>query len=162
MPSKGKAKGNKFERDIAAHLGTVFNLNFERVPNSGAFIGGKNKFRINQLTESQQLLARGDIIVPEELSHISIECKSYKDFAWSSLFSEAKQLDGWIEQAQCDVTYWFLIFKVNRCGAKVVFDVQHIDLFNLPGNYMIYKNTIITQLQDFFELNKDRVLQLNN
>ena len=73
MPSKGKAKGNKFERNIAAHLGTVFNLNFERVPNSGAFIGGKNKFRINQLTESQQLLARGDIIVPEELSHISME-----------------------------------------------------------------------------------------
>jgi hypothetical protein len=162
MPSKGKAKGNNYEREIARHLGQVFNLNFERVPNSGAFTGGKNSFRLDRLTEAQQLLTRGDIIVPEELSNIAIECKNYKDFAWASLFSEVKQLDGWIEQAQCNTDYWFLVFKINRCGSKVVFDIQHFDLFQKPGNYMIYKGTIITQLEDFFELNKDLLLQLNN
>ena len=162
MPSKGKAKGNNYEREIAGHLGQVFNLNFERVPNSGAFIGGKNKSRISRLTVSQQLLAQGDIIVPEELAHITIECKNYKDFAWPSLFSEAKQLDGWIEQGKSDDKYWFVIFKINRCGSRVVFDKKYQSVLKIAGNYMIYKDTIITELDGFFELNKDAVLQLNN
>lgn len=162
MPSKGKAKGNRFEREVSDHLGEVFSMNFERVPNSGAFIGGKNRSRIGRLTEAQQLLAQGDIIVPEELSHITIECKNYKDFAWASLFSENKQLDGWIEQAKCDNKCWFVIFKVNHCGARVVFDRKYQDIFSSPGNYMIYKECIITELEEFFKLNKDTVLQLNN
>ena len=86
MANKNKNKGKAFERQICEILSKCFGLNFQRVPNSGAFVGGLNIQRYDKLTEEQKLLADGDIIVPKELSHISMECKSYKDFSFSSLF----------------------------------------------------------------------------
>ena len=70
MPSKQISKGSAFERQIAKHLSEVFELNFERVPNSGAFTGGKNIHRYNTLTEAQKLIYDGDILVPEQLKNI--------------------------------------------------------------------------------------------
>ena len=52
MPSRAKAKGNAWERDVAKHLSEVFNENFMRVPNSGAYTGGANVFRVDNLTET--------------------------------------------------------------------------------------------------------------
>ena len=80
MGNKNKNKGKSFERQICKILSDIFGLNFQRIPNSGAFVGGSNIDRYDKLTEEQRLLADGDIIVPKELSHISMECKSYKDF----------------------------------------------------------------------------------
>jgi hypothetical protein len=55
-----------------------FKLSFQRVPNSGALIGQSNAYRINTMSKSQVLLARGDIIVPDELLHLMI-CTLYPE-----------------------------------------------------------------------------------
>ena len=51
MANPQKNKGKNFERFVAKHLSSVFDLNFERIPNSGAFTGGKNVSRASKLTE---------------------------------------------------------------------------------------------------------------
>ena len=38
MPSKSKAKGSSYERELAKFLSEKYNGSFVRVPNSGAYI----------------------------------------------------------------------------------------------------------------------------
>lgn len=150
--NRNKEKGKGFERVVAKDLSNVFNLSFTRTPNSGAYVGGMNKVRMKYLSDSQILLTEGDIIVPDELHHVKIECKFYKDLAFHQLFDEnCKQLDVWLDQAKCDVKMWFLIFKINRRGAFVVYDSRY--KFK-HGNHCLYNNYIVTKYDNFFELNK--------
>ena len=160
MSSAAKNKGKAGERWVAAHLGEVFGLNFQRVPNSGAFTGGFNAFRKANMTATQALLANGDIIVPDELSHLSFEVKTYKDFSFAGIFSKNKQLDNWIAQAAACKKMWFLIFKINHEGAFVAFDATWHNSFFLqvPGNYARYNQCTVCSLDDFFEYNKESIL----
>jgi hypothetical protein len=118
MPSKGKAKGNKWENDVCKLFGDVFNLSFKRVPTSGAMTGGQNAALLSLLSESQKLLLRGDIIVPDELRNIVLECKSRKEFPYHQLLESSKELNDWITQLDHDLTdsslLGLLIFKANR------------------------------------------------
>ena len=157
MASYAKAKGKNFEREFAAHLSNVFGLSFMRIPNSGAFTGGKNFFRKALLSKSQNLLMTGDLIMPDELHNISVECKFYAKFSFVTLFSSNKQLDGWIAQAETANKLWFLPFKVNNCGVHVVYDPALAQL-SIPGNYMKYSKYIIVPLDGFFESNKEFLL----
>jgi hypothetical protein len=163
MPNASKNKGKSFERDLAKHLISVFGLNFERVWSSGAFVGGSNSFRIQKLSKSQSLLATGDLIVPDELSHLSFECKFYRDFSWPQLFSKNIQLDKWISQASACEKLWFLVVKINRTTPFVVFDSCHHSKWALeiPGNFLMYGKCVICSLDGFFERNKNYLL-VNN
>jgi hypothetical protein len=160
MSNYNKNKGKSYERILAKHLNKVFQLNFERVPNSGAFVGGKNSVRVQKLTSTQLLLSSGDIIVPDELSHVDFECKFYKTFAFNSLFENCEQLNKWIDQASnTSKDLWFLCIKVNHKGEYVVFDKKHTKLYDKIGNYCIYRDSFIfTSLNNFLEINKDIIL----
>ena len=158
MPSAAKAKGNSFERELADHLSRIFGYNFQRTPNSGAYSSFANAHRRSYLTPAQNLLASGDLIVPEQLSKFTFECKFYKEFSWHQLLSENKQLDKWIEQARnCD-KIWFLCVKINRQGVFVCFDNDHLVK---TLNYVIYKGCNIVPLDNFFETNKEKMLTIN-
>jgi hypothetical protein len=156
-----KNKGKAFERDICHFLEPIFGVTFCRVPCSGSITGGVNSVRGKTLTQNQQLLLTGDIIMPSELDKFAIEAKFYKDFSFSSLFQNNKQLDGWINQARGTQKIWFLMFKVNGLGVHIVFDRKLEKVYEIPGNYMFYKDCIITYLDGFFEKNKDNILKLN-
>ena len=157
MPNASKQKGNRWEREVAEHLTQVFGLNFCRVPNSGAFIGGKNEVRKQFLSENQILLATGDIIVPDELKHISLECKSYKEFSFQSLFTSNKLLNSWIDQAKTSGKKWFLLFKISRAGGYVVFHSKQ--KWSVAGrNILYYGSYTICSIDGFFEANKDLIL----
>lgn len=146
---------------IANDLSDVFGLSFTRTPNSGAYVGGLNAFRMKQLSESQILLTEGDIIVPDELHKLKLECKSYKQLAFHQLFTSCKQIDTWIDQARSDDKIWFLIFKINRAGVYVCYDNKYYPTFdNVDVNILHYKNYIISTYQGFFETNKDIILQM--
>jgi hypothetical protein len=161
VPSSSKSKGNRGEREVADRLSKLFKLNFERVPNSGAFVGGKNSSRLLRLSKTQKLLTEGDLIVPEELYNMKIECKSYKKFSWFQIFTSSKQLDDWIQQAEDTDKIWFLTFKISYCGTCVVFSQQHFEDFNIPDSFHIYKKDyIICEFNDFFQKNVDNLLQL--
>ena len=90
MPSAAKQKGNAWEREVAKDLSEVFNENFIRVPNSGAYTGGANFPRLDQLTESQKRMMDGDIMVPPCMSRFKLECKNYKTFDYHKLFTNNK------------------------------------------------------------------------
>ena len=160
MSNHNKNKGKSYERQLAKQLTSVFQLNFNRVPNSGAFIGGKNINRAQNLSEQQILLMSGDIIVPEQLAHVDFECKFYKELSFNSLFDNCQQINNWLEQAQTTVKpLWFLFFKINHKGEFVVFDKKHIKLYETIESYFIYKSKyIISSATNFLEINKDRIL----
>ena len=161
MTSRQKSKGNAFERQVADHLSKIFELNFERVPNSGAFTGGKNITRYNTLSDAQKLIYDGDILVPDELSNFKIECKSYKDFSFHGLFSQNKQLDDWISQAEVDFKLWFLIFKINNKGSYVVFNKNMWKSIRYSGCYTNYKGYYVIPMNGFFESNASTLLKMN-
>ena len=53
MSNKSKNKGKSWERDVCNFLSELYNQSFIRVPNSGAFVGGKNEFRKETLSTEQ-------------------------------------------------------------------------------------------------------------
>lgn len=161
MPNYNKNKGKNLEREVAKELTEVFGWNFTRVPNSGAFTGGMNFHRVAQLTREQNLLMCGDIIMPMQLEHVTVECKFYKSFSFQSLFDNNETLNGWIEQAKGSTgKLWFLIFKINNCGKFVVFDKKDETLFSSESNRCIYKNAyVVTSYDGFFVKNKEAILQ---
>ena len=160
MPSAAKQKGNAWERDVAKDLSETFNENFIRVPNSGAYTGGANVFRLDQLTEQQRRMMDGDIMVPPCLSRFKIECKNYKTFDFHQLFNENKTLDKWITQAEFGLL-WFLVIKVTRRGSFILFREDISDKF-LYKNFLLYKQKyIITDYKDFWVKNEDAIKRLN-
>ena len=158
--SRQKQKGNAFERVTAEHLTKVFDLKFFRTPGSGAYMGGRNFHRAHDMTNSQQLLLEGDIVVPEELADLKFECKTLKKFSFSSLYHKNATLDSWLEQAHSDDKMWFLVFKINNRGSFVAYDSHKYEPLLVPqeSNHMQYKNITITRLDGFFELNKESLL----
>ena len=160
MPSAAKQKGNAWERDVAKDLSETFNENFIRVPNSGAYTGGANVFRIDQLTEQQRRMMDGDIMVPPCLSRYKIECKNYKAFDFHQLFNENKTLDKWIKQAEFGLL-WFLVIKVTRKGSFILFRKEISKHFSYK-NYLSYKDKyVITDYKEFWQVNADAIRRLN-
>ena len=160
MPSAAKQKGNAWERDVAKDLSETFNENFIRVPNSGAYTGGANVFRIDQLTEQQKRMMDGDIMVPPGLSRYKIECKNYKAFDFHQLFNENKTLDKWIKQAEFGLL-WFLVIKVTRKGSFILFRKEVSKHFSYK-NYLSYKDKyVITDYKEFWQENADAIRRLN-
>lgn len=156
MPNKNKNKGKSFEREIVDFLKELTGLYYQRVPNSGAFTGGKNQYRAREMEQDHLNNMDGDIIVPQSWSHISIECKFYKDFAWHHILQgDHKLLNKWIEQArQTTKNHWFLCFKINRQGWYVVFDRVLENRFTLEPNRLYYQDQyIILEGESFFKRN---------
>ena len=125
MVSKSKAKGKSWERDVCNFLSELYHDSFIRVPNSGAYVGGKNEYRRDYLTEEQIKLSRGDIIPPVNFPYFLAECKNYADFPFHQLLAKTSiaQLDNWIDQVEHDVTcdddLWLLFIKITRKGTYV-------------------------------------------
>tara|TARA_R100000805_G_C3604595_1_gene105021 strand:- start:649 stop:1137 length:489 start_codon:yes stop_codon:yes gene_type:complete len=161
MPSRQKSKGNSFERTIAKHLSNVFELNFERVPTSGAMTGGLNAHVLERLSGSQKLLLEGDLIPPDEMHNLKIECKTLKRLSFSSFLSGNKTLDDWIEQAKSNSKVWFLIFKINNRGTFVLTHEYFFKKFQLKSNYIFYNGYYICPMDEFFETNKHIILNLS-
>jgi hypothetical protein len=165
--SMQKQKGNAFERVTADHLTKVFDLKFFRTPGSGAYVGGKNFHRAAELTNSQQLLLEGDIVVPEELSYLKFECKTLKKFSFSSLLEHNAIFESWVEQAKSNDKLWFLIFKINNRGSFIVYEkALHSAFFHPNDNYFSYDNdsldhgVVIERLDGWFESNKEVLLKM--
>jgi len=160
MPSAAKQKGNVWEREVAKDLSEVFDENFIRVPNSGAYTGGANFHRLDQLTESQKRMMNGDIMVPPCMSSFKIECKSYKTFDYHKCFTDNKTLNKWIQQAESGDN-WFLVIKVTRKGSYILFPINLSHYFRFK-NFLRYTDKyIITSYTDFWKNNADGIRKLN-
>lgn len=169
-----KDKGKAWEREICGFLGETLGGSFIRVPNSGAFIGGKNTARKILLDSGQIRNAKGDIIPPDNLPLLNIEAKNYADIAFNQILNGAcKQLDAWIDQTEepadpQDIS--FTIFKITRKGSWVAFKQSLQSEFDLTGlTYVTYRKDfgketacdyVIVDHETFFKQNADKIRTL--
>lgn len=168
MPSKSKNKGSGAERELCKILAETYGGSFIRVPNSGAFIGGKNAHRRDVMSTNQVRGAKGDIVPPDHMPKLVLESKFYADFPFHSLMTDGKvpQLDAWIEQTlDCveEGDIWFVAFKINRRGWFVCLPQERAATYTF-GNHACYtdakgKSFVVSDLQKFFKDNKDVVLE---
>ena len=159
MPSAAKQKGNAWERDVSKHLSKIFNANFMRVPTSGAFTGGANVWRMDEMTEDQKRMMDGDIMVPPCLSKWKFECKNYKELDFHNFFTKSRQLDTWIKQAESG-DLWFLVVKISRKCKFLLFPKKLRSKFKI-NNYTVYGKYTITDFDGFFEDNH-KVMEVLN
>jgi hypothetical protein len=164
LPSPQKAKGNSWERTVARFLTETHGASFLRVPNSGAFIGGSNATRIQNLDAGQVKNFRGDIIPPENWQRLNIEAKSKNALGWHQILSgSCKTLDAWIEQCMMvhqpgDFTVIF--FKIDRQGQYVAVRMCAEQKIAQPRNFMLYTTSagetwLISELNAFWDSNKN-------
>lgn len=156
--SKSKNKGKSFERDVCNILGKVYDNSFERVPYSGAFVGGVNASRKANLTENQIKAFKGDIIPPDNWMYFNCECKSYAEFPFHQLLQDKPipLLEQWLEQtldAHDDNDLDLLFMKFNRKGIYFAFPANLVDKCSIE-RYITYTSNnygkwIITFWQDF-------------
>jgi len=161
MPSKSKTKGKTFEREVCVFLSSLYEDSFTRVPDSGAFTGGKNAYRRETLTEGQVRAHKGDIIPPDEWKYFNAECKSYAEFPFHQLLTQnIPLLEGWLEQTRAasdEGDLDILFFKITRKGTYLAYRVEgsffhttrHIDYRD--NNNILWR---ITGFNEFFNLNK--------
>lgn len=168
MGQKSKTKGSSWERDVANYLSSLYGESFIRVPNSGAYIGGKNAARKQVLHEGQIRAMKGDIIPPLNWNRFNCECKNYADFPFHLLYQgNVKQLDQWLEQL-LDVAdpldLNILFFKITRKGKFIAVPASHS--WQSTGSYTHYRSDLLGNWKiydhdDFFNHNKDLVQQLS-
>jgi hypothetical protein len=170
LPSKGKTKGNGYEREVADFLSNLYGESFVRVPNSGAFIGGKNNHRKTNLSEQQIRGFKGDIIPGPSFPNLNLEAKFYKDFAFHQVIQgSCAQLDDWINQilTTCDKSdINILAMKFNRKGSYIAYQAHNKSL-NPGSTYTTYCNPktshgtwIILEFNNFWHLNSSHIKTL--
>lgn len=163
-----KAKGNSGELELCKKLKAIFNGSFIRVPNSGAFTGGKNAFRKEVLSENQTRSSKGDIIPPDFMPKLVLEVKWYKDFLFHQLLQPGPcpQLDEWIGQAMDAVDsgdVWYVAFKINRRGWYIAIPHEGSSVYTFKNSCDYagdHGRFIVTDCLGFFEDNRDIVLSL--
>tara|TARA_B100000953_G_scaffold296149_1_gene288442 strand:- start:317 stop:823 length:507 start_codon:yes stop_codon:yes gene_type:complete len=161
MSSKSKNKGKSWERDVCLFLSELYNDSFIRVPNSGAYTGGKNEHRKEYLTDEQIKLSRGDIVPPKSFKNFVAECKNYAEFPFHQLISTGRVslLDSWIEQVEGDSEEedtWLLFIKITRKGTYVLYPISN-KLFSLERGVR-YRQYWFCEMQYFFRHYKDTCL----
>lgn len=171
MPSKSKTKGSGYEREQSKFLSDTFGGSFIRVPNSGAYIGGKNNKRTAVLSSGQVKSFKGDIIPPDDWQFFNCECKFYADFLFHQLIypQEITILEKWIDQmmevaeAQ-DLNVLFM--KFNRKGQFVAYQKKLWDQGMCVDRHVQYQSKnngawIFTSAEDFWKNCKDSVAKIS-
>ena len=157
--NKSKTKGKTWEREVVLFLSELYQQSFIRVPNSGAYVGGKNEYRKSYLSSEQIKLMRGDIIPPEHYPNFLAECKNYAQFPFHLLGHNhrIKLLDKWIDQVENDAKEddaWLLFIKITRKGQYVVYNTRYLDPFHYG---MKYRRYWFCEMEHFFEFHKDDI-----
>lgn len=166
MAVNSKQKGSRGERECAAIFQKFLGGYFQRVPQSGAFIGKKNNSRKEYMSDTQIRASKSDIIPPDEYPKLVIECKNYKDLPYHGFVTDIKidKIDTWIVELESDCDeddFGVLCFKTNRKKWSICFHTKYLHKFQLK-NYSIYNNYIISDMEYILEHNKDIFIELSN
>ena len=168
MLMTSKSKGNRGELELCKKLSVIFSGSFMRVPNSGAFTGGKNAIRKETLSANQTRATKGDIIPPDFMPKLVLENKFYKDFRFHQLMQpgECPQLDDWIGQALDAVDagdIWYVTFKINLRGWFIAVPFEGSDQYVFENHCVYtgkYGKFIVTEGISFFENNRETILRI--
>lgn len=164
LGAKSKNKGKGFEREVAKYLSELYEESFIRVPQSGAYTGGKNAVRREVLSEGQTRAHKGDIIPPDGWQYFNCECKNYAGFTFHKLFQdqEIPLLESWITQVldagdPDDLNIIFM--KFDRIGRYVAFQLPNEFLSERSVDYYAANQTVwrFMGFDEFFKLNKENL-----
>ena len=168
MPTKQQSKGRKYEREFAKFMSDSYGESFIKSNrDSGSYIGGKNVRRMDTLSEGQILASRGDIQAPDGWKHFNVECKNgYNDFQFHylPLNKDIKLLDEWIVQvleANREGDLNLIVFNCTYKGKYVFFESKLTNHFVLKKK-IVYKQWVMTDFDDFFSENKNKIKYLSN
>lgn len=167
--SKSKEKGKSGERELCKILQEYLGGSFIRTPSSGSFVGGQNAFRKKYLSEQQTRNLKSDIIPPDNLPKLVIECKNYKNFPFQGLYKNTELSimegkNGWIPQLLTtidDDDLGFVIFKITRVGWFIAILEKNFNDF-VYSNYTKRDKFIICDLIEFLKQNSDKIKQLSS
>ena len=171
MSSKSKNKGKRYERQVALLLSNIFGDSFIRVPNSGAFVGGKNAVRRSQLTDNQNKTFKGDIIPPDNFNLI-IECKNYEKISGGlsgMIRGKSIQINKWLKELRGDAGILenrkqldphILFLKITRVGEWFIIpnELYINDINKLPRIVYFYEDVEYSILDiQYLELFKEKI-----
>ena len=150
MPSRSKAKGNKFELDMCRFFNALYETEeFARTPNSGAIMGRSNWGRKQGLAEDVKRTLGSDIIVPDWF-RFAVECKHYKDTpTYDKLIKSPgdSTVNQWLGEVMFDAInlnlHPMLIFKTNNKGTHVALPAYFIPFIEEVNYYVKYQTFII-------------------
>lgn len=161
-----KRKGNSSENEVRKILDERFSFtNFHRSPSSGAFVGGSNFYRKEELNKSQNLVFVGDIYCSREDFKFTIEHKAYAEASFWDLFNESSDLHSWMKQAEHDAESVgkqpMLIVKYNFHDRIVYLKKNYIDsldcsnletyaIFSHNGWYCFWFEDLLKETDSFF------------
>lgn len=161
-----KRKGNSSENEVRKILNERFSFtNFHRSPSSGAFVGGSNFYRKEELNKSQNLVFVGDIYCSREDFKFTIEHKAYAEASFWDLFNESSDLHSWMKQAEHDAESVgkqpMLIVKYNFHDRIVYLKKNYVDslersnletyaIFSHNGWYCFWLEDLLKETDSFF------------
>ena len=162
-----KKKGNNNENECKKILNERFEgvTIFQRTPNSGAFVGGQNFYRKEQLNEEQNLLFVGDLYCNRKDFKFTIEHKAYAEASFWDLFNESSDLHSWMKQAEHDAESVgkqpMLIVKYNNKKRIVYLKKNYVDsldcsnleayaFFEHNGWYCFWLEDLLKETDGFF------------
>ena len=160
MALNGKKKGNRGELELTKILDERFGKGkFKRVPQSGAFTGGSNRAKTENISEEAKNVLSGDLITPKGF-RFSIEHKSYGEISFWDLFNSSSKLLEWMKQAEGDAIFAkkspLLVVKINRHErlAFIKLDIGEEYFFESKGWYCYYLNKLLEITPDELWLEK--------
>lgn len=161
-----KRKGNSSENEVRKILDERFSFtNFHRSPSSGAFVGGSNFYRKEELNKSQNLVFVGDIYCSREDFKFTIEHKAYAEASFWDLSNESSDLHSWMKQAEHDAESVgkqpMLIVKYNFHERIVYLKKNYVDsldcsnldtyaIFSHNGWYCFWLEDLLKETDGFF------------
>lgn len=167
MRKNSKKKGNRGENELAKMLCERFGEgSFKRTPSSGAYTGGINREKAEDLPWEAKITLASDIITPANFNFV-IEHKFYQEVNFWNLFSSKSQWLEWIEQAEGDANFVnkepMIIVKYNRhprlCILRAPYLTEKLKELNLSIRPKLYWQPVnsniaysVILLEDLLEL----------
>jgi len=112
-----KKKGNRGELECVKILTKRFGEGFARVPSSGAWGGGQNRSKRENMSIEQKLTLVADIMTPPNFRFV-LEHKNYEAASFWDLFNASSNFNEWTEQVVSDAQFVgkepLLIMKFSR------------------------------------------------
>ena len=164
MSTKSARYGKGFEYEVRDLLREATGIDsFDRVPHSGAWLGGKNAFRATNARNDMVDIMTGDMVTPEGWRWVC-ECKNHEDIPVHQLFfgTECKVIDEFLGQI-CDDSETsgkepLLVFKVRKkpysFKKKFIDELKEADI-SVPKVNSVTTGIMVAELVEYSDELKD-------
>lgn len=158
-----KKKGNRNELEFVKILNSTIGEGkniFSRTPSSGAWGGGENRERREDMNIEAKISLVSDVITPIDFKFV-LEHKAYNNVSFWDLFNKSSNFIDWTKQVESDAEFVnklpMLIMKFDR-KKRIVFIKDKFDyyIFEWNGWHCYWLNDLLEkQPKDYwFERNK--------